>query len=63
MAHTRDRLSTKEIENYTAEKYYADGGNLYFRVAPNNVRGWIFRFVSPVHVYSEGQRIRTAENA
>ena len=24
--------------------YYADGGNLYLRVAPGGTKGWIFRF-------------------
>ncbi|MFZ2068519.1 MAG: integrase arm-type DNA-binding domain-containing protein [Xanthobacteraceae bacterium] len=28
----------------TQPGYFADGGNLYFRVAPSGARGWIFRF-------------------
>ena len=55
MAQTIGRLSAIKVANLEAAGYYADGGNLYFRVARpskyqrNNgqaggARGWIFRF-------------------
>ena len=44
MARTINRLPAKKVENLKAPGYYADGGNLYFRVAEGGARGWIFRF-------------------
>jgi integrase len=44
MARTLNRLSPTEVKNQKSPGYYADGGNLYFRVAPGGARGWIFRF-------------------
>jgi Arm DNA-binding domain len=44
MAKTSERLSALKVANQKAPGYYADGGNLYFRVAPGGARGWIFRF-------------------
>jgi integrase len=44
MAQTIGRLSAVKVANLKVPGYYADGGNLYFRVAPSGVRGWIFRF-------------------
>jgi integrase len=44
MARTLNRLSPTEVKNQKTPGYYADGGNLYFRVAPGGARGWIFRF-------------------
>ena len=56
MARTLNRLSAKGIEKQKRPGYYADGGNLYFRVAAADARGWVFRFVSPTHVYADGAR-------
>jgi integrase len=55
MAQTIGRLSALKVAKLTEPGYYADGGNLYFRVAPGpknletgkqpgGARGWIFRF-------------------
>jgi integrase len=55
MAQTIGRLSALKVAKLTEPGYYADGGNLYFRVAPppknrrpdkqvSGARGWIFRF-------------------
>jgi integrase len=44
MAKTSERLSALKVANQKAPGYYADGGNLYLRVAPGGARGWIFRF-------------------
>jgi integrase len=44
MAKTSERLSAPKVANQKVPGYYADGGNLYFRVAPGGARGWIFRF-------------------
>jgi integrase len=56
MAQTIGRLSAVKVAKLKGPGYYADGGNLYFRVAPpprgkpdgssqtNGARGWIFRF-------------------
>jgi integrase len=51
MARTLNRLVAKGIEKQKAPGYYADGGNLYFRVAGADARGWVFRYVSPTRVY------------
>jgi integrase len=55
MAQTIGRLSAIKVARLKEPGYYADGGNLYFRVAPakrqrqldkrtSGARGWIFRF-------------------
>ena len=38
------RLSATKVTNLKQPGYYADGGNLYLRVAPGGTKGWIFRF-------------------
>jgi integrase len=38
------RLSAVKVQALRTPGYYADGGNLYFRVADGGSRGWIFRF-------------------
>jgi integrase len=38
------KLSTVKIATEKKPGYYADGGNLYLRVAPGGTKGWIFRF-------------------
>lgn len=44
MARKKNRLSPAGVKNRKAPGLYADGGNLYLRVAPGGSRGWIFRF-------------------
>src|SRR5262249_60642098 len=44
MAKTTERLSALKLKNLNGPGYFADGGNLYFRIAPSGARGWIFRF-------------------
>jgi integrase len=44
MARTLNRLTDKSIKSLDEPRLYADGGNLYFRVAPGDARGWVFRF-------------------
>jgi integrase len=44
MARTRDRLSAVKIQGLKNPGYYADGGNLYFRVADGGTKAWMFRF-------------------
>ena len=44
MARTKHRLSAKRVENLKKPGLYADGGNLYLRIAPGGSKGWIFRF-------------------
>jgi integrase len=44
MARTTERLSALKVANLKGPGYFADGGNLYFRVTPTETRGWIFRF-------------------
>jgi hypothetical protein len=44
MARAIGRLSALKVQNFKEPGYYADGGNLYFRVADGGTRGWIFRF-------------------
>jgi integrase len=38
------RLSAVKVQGLKLRGYYADGGNLYFRVTDSGSRGWIFRF-------------------
>ena len=47
MARAIHRLSSGNLKT-SIPGYYADGGNLYFRVADGGGRGWMFRYVSPV---------------
>jgi integrase len=44
MARQSHRLSAVKVASITKPGYHADGGNLYFRVAPSGARGWIFRY-------------------
>jgi Arm DNA-binding domain len=44
MAKTSERLSALKVKNLKGLGYFSDGGNLYFRIAPGDARGWIFRF-------------------
>src|ERR1700683_2967711 len=44
MVQTIGRLSAVKVAKHNEPGYLADGGNLYFRVAPTGARGWIFRF-------------------
>lgn len=44
MAKTSERLSAVKVANLKGPGYFADGDNLYFRIAPSGARGWIFRF-------------------
>jgi integrase len=41
---TIGRLSAVKVQGMKTPGYYADGGNLYLRVADGGTRGWIFRF-------------------
>jgi integrase len=38
------RLSAVKVATIKQPGYYADGGNLYLRIAPGGSKGWIFRF-------------------
>ena len=38
MAKTTERFSALKIANLKGPGYFADGGNLYFRVAPGGAR-------------------------
>ncbi len=44
MAKTSERLSALKVANLKGPGYFADGGNLYLRIAPGGSCGWIFRF-------------------
>ncbi len=44
MPRTIGRLTAIRLKNLTRSGYYADGGNLYFRIAVGGTKGWIFRF-------------------
>ncbi len=44
MAKTTERLSALKIAAVKETGYFADGGNLYFRVTPVGSRNWIFRY-------------------
>jgi integrase len=44
MATTTARLSALKVASIDRPGYFADGGNLYFRVAHGGSRGWIFRY-------------------
>lgn len=46
MPRTIGRLSAVKVQNLKRPGYYADGGNLYFRVATGGTKGWIFRFAA-----------------
>ena len=45
MAKISERLSALKVAKLKGPGYFADGGNLYFRIAPGGTRGWIFRFM------------------
>src|SRR5262245_34557796 len=55
MARVTNRLSATEVKDFKDPGLYADGGNLYFRIS-GDAKGWMFRFVSPVHLYADGKR-------
>src|SRR5215831_1683903 len=44
MARTLGRLSAVKVQGTTRAGYYADGGNLYLRIAEGGSKGWIFRY-------------------
>lgn len=44
MGRALHRLSAPEVKQRRKPGYYADGGNLYLRIAPGGSKGWIFRF-------------------
>jgi integrase len=44
MAKRFELLSTAKLRHLKEPGYFADGGNLYFRIAPGGTTGWIFRF-------------------
>jgi integrase len=54
MAKTSERFSALKIVNLKGPGYFADGGNLYFRIAPGGARGWIFRFTMQGRVRDMG---------
>ena len=44
MGRGLNRLSAIRVARLKAPGYYADGGNLYLRIAPGGSKGWMFRF-------------------
>ena len=44
MGRPLHRLSAPEVKQRRKPGHYADGGNLYLRIAPGGTKGWIFRF-------------------
>jgi hypothetical protein len=44
MPKISERLSARKVESEKRPGYYADGGNLYLRIALSGAKGWIFRF-------------------
>jgi integrase len=46
MPKISERLSAVQVERTSAPGYYADGDNLYLRVALGGSKGWIFRFAT-----------------
>jgi integrase len=44
MAKRIELLSAVRMRNLKGPGYFADGGNLYFRIAPGGSCGWIFRW-------------------
>jgi hypothetical protein len=44
MPRTTERLSSLRVANLKGPGYFADGGNLYYRITSADTRGWIFRF-------------------
>ncbi len=44
MARTLGRLSAVKVQGIKKPGYYADGGNLYLRVAEGGSKGWMFRY-------------------
>jgi integrase len=44
MAKRTELLSAVRVRNLKGPGYFADGGNLYFRIAPGGTCGWIFRW-------------------
>jgi integrase len=56
MADTRavHRLTAIGINRLKQPGLYADGGNLYFRIAPGGSRGWVFRFTRNGRTHDAG---------
>jgi integrase len=46
VAKTSERFSALKVAKLKGPGYFADGGNLYFRIAPGGARGWIFRYTT-----------------
>jgi hypothetical protein len=44
MAKKIELLSAVKVRNLKGPGYFADGGNLYFRIALGGACGWIFRY-------------------
>ena len=44
MGRGLNRLTAVKVTSLRVPGYYADGGNLYLRIAPGRSKGWIFRF-------------------
>jgi integrase len=44
MTRVLNRLTDVAVKAKKRPGYFADGGNLYLRVAPGGTKGWIFRF-------------------
>ncbi len=44
MARTTNRLTAVSVVSRKRPGYYADGGDLYLRIAPGGSKGWVFRF-------------------
>ena len=44
MPRISERLGALKIASLKGPGYFADGANLYLRIAPGGSRGWIFRY-------------------
>jgi integrase len=44
VAKNSERLSAIKVSNLKGPGFFADGANLYYRIAPGGARGWIFRY-------------------
>ena len=44
MGRGLNRVTAVKVTSLKVPGYYADGGNLYLRIAPGRSKGWIFRF-------------------
>ena len=50
MTRMLGRLSAVRVQSVRKRGYYGDGGGLYLRVAPGGAKGWIFRYLSLIHI-------------